>query len=69
MEIYISRDKVYHVNDEIVAISRKSYEIGERIGSGGNGAVYECIDQSESGRCIDEKTVLGNCGCQKNSTK
>lgn len=46
MEIYLNQDKIYHVSDEVVAISRISYEIGERIGAGGNGAVYECIDQS-----------------------
>ncbi len=45
MEIYLNQDKVYHIDDEIVAISKKSYEIGDRMGSGGNGAVYECISQ------------------------
>lgn len=32
--------------DEVTARSGRSYEILERIGSGGNGAVYECINTS-----------------------
>lgn len=36
----------FYIEDEIlVSNSGKNYEISERIGSGGNGAVYECIDK------------------------
>lgn len=36
--------RVYSAPDEILGNSGKSYELGDRIGGGGNGAVYECID-------------------------
>ena len=36
--------RVYTAPDEILSNSGKRYELGERIGGGGNGAVYECID-------------------------
>lgn len=35
----------FEVSDKIVGLSGKKYELGERIGGGGNGAVYECLDQ------------------------
>ena len=36
----------FYIEDEIVVSnSGNNYEISERIGSGGNGAVYECIDK------------------------
>lgn len=38
----------FEIEDEIVSLSGKSYELRDRIGSGGNGAVYECIDSSGS---------------------
>lgn len=38
----------FDIEDEIVSFSGKSYELLDRIGSGGNGAVYECIDSSGS---------------------
>lgn len=45
----LSLKKAYFtVEDEIVSSSGKSYELRDRIGSGGNGAVYECIDASGS---------------------
>ena len=38
--------KSFYIEDEIVVSnSGNNYEISERIGSGGNGAVYECIDK------------------------
>ena len=37
---------VYDVPDSISTPSGNNYELGERIGGGGNGAVYECIDRS-----------------------
>ncbi len=43
MEIYLDR-KVYNIEDEILSEHGKSYEVQERIGEGGNGAVYECIN-------------------------
>ena len=48
MEIALS-DSSQHFSfegEEIISRNRKSYELGDRIGSGGNGAVYECIDTS-----------------------
>lgn len=45
MEISLNDfSQTFIVDDEIVAASGKHYELGERIGGGGNGAVYECID-------------------------
>lgn len=47
IEIFLKSKQVFYIDaDEIVTATGNSYEIGERIGSGGNGAVYECIDQS-----------------------
>ena len=36
----------FEVPDRIAGLSGKKYELGERIGGGGNGAVYECLDQA-----------------------
>lgn len=36
---------IFDVPDTIPTLSGNSYELGERIGGGGNGAVYECIDR------------------------
>lgn len=36
---------IFDVPDTILTLSGNSYELGERIGGGGNGAVYECIDR------------------------
>ncbi len=38
----------FDIEEEIVSFSGRSYELLDRIGSGGNGAVYECIDSSGS---------------------
>lgn len=46
MEIYLRENRIYHINEEVISASGQSYEIGERIGAGGNGVVYECINQS-----------------------
>ncbi len=47
MEIYLKKNRVFYFEgEEVWANSGQSYEIGDRIGSGGNGAVYECINQS-----------------------
>lgn len=47
IELFLKgRDVFYIDGDEILSYRGVSYEIGDRIGSGGNGAVYECIDQS-----------------------
>ena len=37
---------VYEISDTIVAESGSSYELADKIGSGGNSAVYECIDRT-----------------------
>lgn len=47
MTIYL-KNLFFDIDDEIISSSGKSYELQERIGSGGNGAVYECIDSSGS---------------------
>lgn len=36
----------FEIPDKIAGLSGKKYELGERIGGGGNGAVYECLDQA-----------------------
>ena len=36
----------YFDGEEVLANSGLSYEISDRLGAGGNGVVYECIDQS-----------------------
>lgn len=43
---------LYLAEDEVVANSGRSYEIQDRIGSGGNGAVYECINASGTSYAI-----------------
>lgn len=45
MTIYL-KNLFFDIDNEIISSSGKSYELQERIGSGGNGAVYECIDSS-----------------------
>ena len=37
---------LFEVPDKIAGSSGKKYELSERIGGGGNGAVYECLDQA-----------------------
>lgn len=47
--MYISlneRAKAWDINETVVSNSGKSYEIGDKIGNGGNGGVYECIDNN-----------------------
>lgn len=47
MELYLKRNQVFYFDgEEVIANSRRSYEIGDRLGAGGNGVVYECVDQS-----------------------
>ena len=47
IELFLKQRQIFYIEeDEIQASSGNYYEIGDRIGSGGNGAVYECIDQS-----------------------
>lgn len=48
MEIVLNYNSkvLYLEEDEIVSLKGRSYEIQDRIGAGGNGAVYECIDAS-----------------------
>lgn len=47
MELYLRENQVFYFEgEEVVTNSGCSYEIGDRLGAGGNGAVYECIDQS-----------------------
>lgn len=47
MELYIKKNRTFYFEgEEIIGESSLSYEVYERIGSGGNGVVYECIDQS-----------------------
>lgn len=44
MEIFLNNSQVYYIEDEVFSVTGRSYEIQDRIGAGGNGAVYECID-------------------------
>lgn len=47
MEIYLRKNRVFYFDgEEVLGKSGFYYEICDRIGAGGNGAVYECIDQS-----------------------
>lgn len=43
-------------DEEIISVSGRSYEIQDRIGAGGNGAVYECLDTA--GRTFAVKFLL-----------
>lgn len=57
MEIYLRKNRVFYFDgEEVIANSGCSYEISERLGAGGNGVVYECIDQS--GRLYAIKFLL-----------
>lgn len=40
------RSKIYDIDENIIGQSGKTYELSDRIGGGGNGAVYECIDSN-----------------------
>jgi Serine/threonine protein kinase len=44
LHLTIDRREFYSVPSEIVSVEGKTYELLERIGSGGNGVVHECID-------------------------
>ncbi len=47
--MYVSlneRSKYFDVEENIIGQSGMTYELGDRIGGGGNGAVYECVDFS-----------------------
>lgn len=47
MELYLNKKQVFFFDgEEVIANSGFSYEISDRLGAGGNGVVYECIDQS-----------------------
>ncbi len=47
MELYLKKNQVFYFDGkEVTANSGLSYEISDRLGAGGNGVVYECIDQS-----------------------
>lgn len=47
MELYLKKNQVFFFDgEEVIANSGLSYEISDRLGAGGNGVVYECIDQS-----------------------
>ena len=49
MELYLKKNRVFYFDgEEVVANSGHSYEISDRLGAGGNGVVYECIDQNGS---------------------
>lgn len=47
MELYLKKNRVFYFDgEEVIANSGLSYEISDWLGSGGNGVVFECIDQS-----------------------
>lgn len=47
MELYLKKNRVFYFDgEEVIANSGHSYEISDRLGAGGNGVVYECIDQN-----------------------
>lgn len=47
MELYLKKNRVFYFDgEEVIANSGLGYEISNWLGSGGNGVVYECIDQS-----------------------
>lgn len=49
MELYLKKNRVFYFEgDEVIANSGCSYEISDRLGAGGNGVVYECINQNGS---------------------
>ena len=43
MEIILNKT-LCNIDDEVLSSMGKTYEIQEKIGEGGNGSVYECID-------------------------
>lgn len=45
MEIFLNKTVLY-LDGEAISNTGQSYEISDRIGAGGNGSVYECIDRS-----------------------
>ncbi len=49
MEIFLNKYRyLYLEHGQIAASSGRTFEVLERIGAGGNGAVYSCIDSSGS---------------------
>lgn len=63
-ELYLRKDAIFYLEkDEIVCNSEEIYEIADRIGGGGNGAVYKCISSSGTEYAVkfllhfDEKSV------------
>ena len=53
VELYLKKNRVFYFEgDEVIANSGCSYEISDRLGAGGNGVVYECIDQNGSSYAI-----------------
>lgn len=48
-EIYLRKpEETFMLQTRVVSYNGKEYEIVDRIGAGGNGAVYECIDSTGS---------------------
>lgn len=58
MEIYYSNSQRYTMEDEVLSDSGQSYEIGDRLGAGGNGVVYECF--SRNGDSLAIKFLIQN---------
>lgn len=48
MEIFLNDKTVFYLDGDVNSNAGKSYEISDRIGAGGNGAVYECLDSGGS---------------------
>lgn len=44
MELFLNNNQVYIIDDDVFSSLGRSYEVQDRIGAGGNGAVYDCID-------------------------
>jgi serine/threonine-protein kinase len=53
VDLFLNRNnsRAYRIEDYIVAASGRTYEIADRIDSGGNGVVHKCLDAATGEEC------------------